>query len=74
MGDRRLEGCPVAHQDDSGGDRNRRLPTHRTSSQDEETSGNPYHRSKGIRAFVGIVALILVITMTSLFVMRVVQW
>jgi len=64
----------MAHQGDTGEDRNQRETTHRTSSPDEETPSNPYHLSKGMRVFVGIVAVILVITMTGLFVLRVVQW
>jgi len=34
---------------------------------DEETTGNPYHLSRGTRTFLRIVAVILVITMTALF-------
>ena len=45
-----------------------------TTASDLETTGNPYHLSKGMRRFVGAVALILVFSMTALFVLRIVHW
>ena len=64
----------MADEGDGDGARNRRDATHQIRGPDAVTPGNPYHLSKGMRAFVGIVAVILVITMTGLFVLRVVQW
>jgi hypothetical protein len=45
-----------------------------TTASDLETTGNPYHLSERMRRFVGAVALILVFSMTALFVLRIVHW
>ncbi len=47
---------PNPHEDE---DRMRRF--------DDETTGNPYHFSRAMRTFLRIVALILVVSMTALF-------
>ena len=60
-------GCPMAHQFQDG--RNRDLPedNDRTPPADRETTGNPYHLSRGTRMLLRIVAVILVVSMTALF-------
>jgi hypothetical protein len=40
----------------------------------EVTTGNPYHLSRAMRIFLRIVALVLVISMTALFVTGVIHW
>ena len=39
----------------------------RPPASGDETTGNPYHLSRAARTFLRIVAVILVITMTALF-------
>lgn len=67
-------GCSVAHQSESGRDRNERQEHDRKSRLYEETTGNPYHLSKGARAVVGVLAVMVVITVTALFVGGVIHW
>ena len=64
----------MAHQGGSDRDRKQRQEHDRAARSYEETTGNPYHLSKGRRTLFAIIALIVVITMTALFVLRVVHW
>jgi hypothetical protein len=57
----------MAHQGDGGRDRHHLLEHDRTDPSGDESAGNPYHQSRGMRAFLRIVAVILVVSMTALF-------
>ncbi len=60
-------GCPMAHQLDDGRNRDLGEDDDQPLPSDEVTSGNPYHLSRGTRAFLRIVAVILMASMTALF-------
>jgi hypothetical protein len=64
----------MAHDSESGRNRNERQEHDRKSRSYEETTGNPYHLSKGARTFVGVLALIVVIALTGLFVGGFIHW
>jgi hypothetical protein len=51
-----------------GGEHGRLPDENAWSVSDEVTIGNPYHLSRGTRTFLKIVSVILVFTMTALFV------
>lgn len=57
----------MAHNGDGSQDRDQRQQDGWTSDSGEETTGNPYHLSRGTRTLLRIVAVILVVTMTALF-------
>jgi hypothetical protein len=57
----------MAHQFEDGRNRDLRDDDDRTSPSDEVTHGNPYHLSRGARTFLRLVAVILVVSMTALF-------
>jgi hypothetical protein len=64
----------MAHQSESGRNRNERQEHDRKARSYEETTGNPYHLSKGARTVVGVLALIVVIALTGLFVSGSIHW
>ncbi len=67
-------GGAVADQGESGRNRNERQEHDRKSREYEATTGNPYHLSGGVRMLVGALALVVVITLTALFVGGAVHW
>jgi hypothetical protein len=64
----------MAHQSESGRNRNERQEHDRKTRSYEETTGNPYHLSKAARTVVGVLAVIVVIALTWLFVSGVIRW
>jgi hypothetical protein len=64
----------MAHDSESGRNRNERQEHDRKSRSYEETTGNPYHLSKAARTVVGVLALIVVIALTGLFVGGFIHW
>jgi hypothetical protein len=64
----------MAHQSESGRNRNERQEHDRKTRSYEETTGNPYHLSKAARTVVGALAVIVVIALTWLFVSGVIRW
>jgi len=64
----------IANQDESGRDRNERQEHDRKTRSYEETTGNPYHLSKGARMLGGILAVVVVITLTVLFMSGAIRW
>jgi hypothetical protein len=64
----------MAHQSESGRNRNERQEHDRKARSYEETTGNPYHLSKAARTVVGVLALIVVIALTGLFVSGFIHW
>jgi len=64
----------MAHQSESGRNRNERQEHDRKARSYEETTGNPYHLSKAARTVVGVLALIVVIALTALFVSGSIHW
>jgi hypothetical protein len=68
------EGVEMAHDDESGRNRNERQEHDRKSRSYEETTGNPYHLSKGVRTVVGILVVLVVIALTGLFVGGFIRW
>jgi hypothetical protein len=61
-----FDGVSMAHQFEDGRNRDPREDDPMPPS-DDETTGNPYHLSRGARTFLRIVAVILVVSMTALF-------
>ena len=57
----------MAHQLEDGRNPDLRDDDHRMPPSDEVTTGNPYHLSTATRMLLRIVALILVVSMTALF-------
>ena len=64
----------IANQDESGRNRNERQEHDRKTRAYEETTGNPYHLSKGARMVGGLLAVIVVITLTALFFSGAIHW
>lgn len=64
----------MANDSESGRNRNERQEHDRKSRAYEETTGNPYHLSKGARMVVGVLVLIVVIALTGLFVGGFIHW
>ena len=64
----------MAHQSESGRNRNERQEHDRKARSYEETTGNPYHLSNAARTVVGVLALIVVIALTALFVSGSIHW
>ena len=64
----------MAHQSESGRNRNERQEHDRKTRAYEETTGDPYHLSKGARALVAVVAVIVAIALTGLFVGGAIHW
>jgi hypothetical protein len=64
----------IANQDESGRDRNERQEHDRKTRAYEETTGNPYHLSKGARMLGGLLALVVVVALTGLFVSGFIRW
>ena len=72
---RSCEGSPdIANQDESGRNRNERQDHDRKTRSYEETTGNPYHLSGAARIVVGALALVVVVTLTALFMSGVIRW
>ena len=67
-------GPDIANQDESGRNRNERQEHYRKTRSYEETTGNPYHLSNGARMVVGVLAVIVVITLTALFFSGAIHW
>lgn len=69
------DGSPdITNQDESGRNRNERQEHDRRTRSYEETTGNPYHLSRAARMVVGALALVVVITLTALFVSGAIRW
>ena len=69
------EGSPdIANQDESGRNRNERQEHDRKTRSYEETTGNPYHLSRGARMLAGFLALVVVVALTGLFVSGFIHW
>lgn len=69
------EGSPdIANQGESGRDRNERHEHDRRTRSYEETTGNPYHLSKGARLLGGLLAVVVVFALTGLFVGGFIHW
>jgi hypothetical protein len=69
------EGSPdIANQDESGRNRNERQEHDRKTRSYEETTGNPYHLSRAARIVVGALALVVVVTLTALFMSGAIRW
>lgn len=69
------EGSPViTNHDESGRNRNERQDHDRKTRAYEDTTGNPYHLSRAARMVVGALALVVVITLTALFVSGAIRW
>jgi hypothetical protein len=64
----------IANQDESGRNRNERQEHDRKTRAYEETTGNPYHLSKAARMVGGVLAVIVVITLTALFFSGAIHW
>ncbi|MHB8399067.1 MAG: hypothetical protein ACYDCI_09070 [Candidatus Limnocylindrales bacterium] len=64
----------MAHQSESGRNRNERQEHDRKARAYEETTGDPYHLSKGARMALGVVAVIVAIALTGLFVGGAIHW
>jgi len=64
----------MAHQSESGRNRNERQEHDRKTRAYEETTGDPYHLSKGARMAFGVVAVIVAIALTGLFVGDAIHW
>jgi hypothetical protein len=64
----------IANQDESGRNRNERQEHDRKMRSYEETTGNPYHLSRGARMLGGILALVVVVALTGLFVSGAIRW
>ena len=64
----------MAHDDESGRSRNERQEHDRKSRSYEETTGNPYHLSKGARTVVGVLVVLVAIALTGLFVGGFIRW
>ena len=74
MTTRRFRSAEMAHQSESGRDRTERQEHDRKTRAYEETTGNPYHLSQGVRMIGGLVAVIMVIALTGLFVSGMLHW
>ncbi len=64
----------MTQQSESGRDRNERSEHDRKARSYEETTGNPYHLSKGVRTGVGVLVLVVAIAVTALFVGGLIHW
>ncbi len=64
----------MAGENESGRSSNERQEHDRKARAYEETTGNPYHLSKVARRVGGVLALIMVIALTVLFVSRAFHW
>ena len=67
-------GPDIANQDESGRNRNERQEHDRKTRSYEETTGSPYHLSTTARMVVGVLAVIVVITLTALFFSGAIHW
>ncbi len=61
-------------ESESGRNRNERQEHDRKARAYEVTTGNPYHMSKTARRAGGVLALIMVIALTALFLSGVIHW
>ena len=64
----------MAQEGESGRNRNEREGHDRAARSHDETTGNPYHRSKAARLVIGVVVLIVLIALTGLFVSGSIRW
>ena len=85
MGSRESERCrtiveivegssEITNHDESGRSGNEREEHDRKTRSYEATTGNPYHLSKAARMIGGVLAVIMVITLTALFFSRAIHW
>jgi hypothetical protein len=70
----RGKGSDIANPDESGRNRNERQEHDRKTRSYEQTTGNPYHLSTAARMVVGVLAMIVVITLTALFISGAIHW
>lgn len=64
----------MADESESGRNRNERHEHDRKTREYEATTGNPYHLPKVARRVGGVLALIMVIALTVLFVSGAFHW
>ena len=64
----------IANQDESGRTRNERREHDRKTRFYEATTGNPSHLSKSARMLGGLLAVVVVITLTALFFGGGIRW
>ena len=64
----------IAHQSESGRDRTERQEHDRKARAYEETTGNPHHLSKNARLVISVLAVIVAVLLTGLFVSGFVRW
>ena len=62
------------NQDESGRNRNERQEHDRKTRSYEATTGNPYHLSRTVRMVGGVLAVVVVITLTALFISTSIHW
>ena len=62
------------HQTESSKSHNARKKHDQQARQHEETTGNPWHESKGARIGMAALAIIVVVSLTLLFVGGVIRW
>lgn len=63
----------MANEFENGPNRDARDEEELAAVSEEVTIGNPYHLSKGTRTFLRFVAVVLVFTMTALFLKGVIH-
>jgi hypothetical protein len=64
----------MAGESESGRNRNERQEHDREMRVYEATTGNPYHLSKVVRGAAAVLALIMVVALTGLFVSGTIHW
>ncbi len=64
----------MADQGESGRNRNERQEHDRKSRSYEEATGNPYHLSSAARMALGVLAVVVVLALTGLFVSGAIHW
>ena len=62
------------HHTESSKSHNARKKHDQQARQYEETTGNPWHESKGARIGMAAIAIIAVVSLTLLFVGGVIHW
>jgi hypothetical protein len=64
----------MAGASESGRNRNERQEHDRETRAYEATTGNPYHLSKGVRGAAAVLAIIVLVALTGLFVSGAFHW
>jgi len=62
------------HHTESSKSHNARKKHDQQARQYEESTGNPWHESKGARIGMAVIAIIAVVSLTLLFVGGVIHW